>query len=136
MSRHIEVTTTITLNAPHSLSREQLSGFLDQLLRKGLKPPNSIQVDAVNVLAINDPLSILAKAPDIEALLNSFRMIGSTWCVKDVHEVRPDLNDEQAFQVLTFAQGTHDATLGISWEILEQASETLFGAPQPIGERS
>ena len=44
-----------------------------------------------------------------------------------VKEVRPDLNEDQCWQVLQHAQRHHDATVGISWEVLDIVAGILFG---------
>ena len=47
--------------------------------------------------------------------------ISIKWCVEDVKgmEGYEDLTDEEARQVLQFAQSEHDAEVGINWEVLE-----------------
>lgn len=52
--------------------------------------------------------------------------ISIEWCIDDVREVRPDLNDDQAFEVLEYVKDKHDATLGISWDTLEHAADYLY----------
>src|SRR5271157_4794749 len=57
--------------------------------------------------------------------------ISITWSTEDVHEVRPDLTEDQAWQVLQAAKEHHDATIGINWSVLECHAEMLFGyAPE------
>ena len=48
------------------------------------------------------------------------------WCIDDVKEVREDLDDEQAMEVLEFVKDKHDATLGITWDTLEYAADYLY----------
>lgn len=48
------------------------------------------------------------------------------WCIDDVKEVRPDLDDEQAWDVLQMVKDNHDATIGISWDTLEYAADHLY----------
>lgn len=48
------------------------------------------------------------------------------WCIDDVKEVREDLDDEQAMEVLEFVKDKHDATLGITWDTLEYAADHLY----------
>ena len=40
------------------------------------------------------------------------------WHVDDVLSIRPDLTIEQALDVLCRAKNTHDACIGINWEVL------------------
>ena len=49
------------------------------------------------------------------------------WTIGDVQSVRPDLTDEQAFDVLQQAVEQHDATVGINWEALEYHAVDMFG---------
>ena len=65
---------------------------------------------------------------DIHALLEERRQIAAIWSIEDVQEVRRDLTDEQAWEVLQYAGGSHDATIGIDWDVLACHAETLFGA--------
>src|SRR5207244_1946950 len=68
---------------------------------------------------------------DIHELLMKRRQIGHIWGVEDVHEVRPDLTDEQAWEVLQEVDRHKDCDLGISWATLEILAEQLFGdAPE------
>ena len=52
--------------------------------------------------------------------------ISIVWCIDDVKEVRPDLDDEQAWDVLQAVKDNHDATMGISWDTLEYAADHLY----------
>ncbi len=52
--------------------------------------------------------------------------ISIEWCIDDVKEVRPDLDDEQAWDVLQMVKDNHDATIGISWDTLEYAADHLY----------
>lgn len=68
---------------------------------------------------------------DIDAVLAKRRQVAVIWDVEDVQEVRPDLTDEQAWEVLKQTRRQHDATLGINWETLEFTAQMLFGdAPE------
>ena len=53
--------------------------------------------------------------------------IAVVWSIEDVQSVRPDLSDDQAWEVLKFAQRGHDANYGINWECLEASAEALYG---------
>ena len=68
---------------------------------------------------------------DIDALLADRKQIACIWSIEDVQEVRTDLTDEQAWEVLQQVKSDHDATIGITWETLEWAAKDLFGgAPE------
>ena len=46
------------------------------------------------------------------------RLIAHTWCIDDVREIRPDLDDDQAWEVLQWTDKYLDSDLGISWQTL------------------
>jgi hypothetical protein len=52
--------------------------------------------------------------------------IAITWHIDDVKELRPDLTDDQAREVLQQAKDRHDAGIGITWEVLEIHADDLF----------
>jgi hypothetical protein len=52
--------------------------------------------------------------------------IAVVWHIEDVLEVRPDLNKNQAWQVLRSVKQNHDANVGINWEVLATHAEMLF----------
>src|SRR6266516_1163426 len=45
--------------------------------------------------------------------------IAIVWHIEDVQNIRPDLTDKQAGDVLVYSQKNHDATVGINWNSLE-----------------
>lgn len=68
----------------------------------------------------------LVAAVDLHALLAARRQIAAIWGVEDVRQVRPDLNDDQAYEVLRAADRAHDSTFGLNWQTIEDAAEALF----------
>jgi hypothetical protein len=70
---------------------------------------------------------------DAHKLLAKHRMIGVVWCIQDVQEVRPDLTDDQAWEVLQEVERKHDAEYGINWTTLEIVADDLF--PRPTSRR-
>jgi hypothetical protein len=64
---------------------------------------------------------------DTHALLAKRREIAVVWCVEDVQEVRPDLDDDQAWEVLQHVRRRHDATIGINWDVLDCHADMLYG---------
>jgi hypothetical protein len=71
---------------------------------------------------------------DVSSLANEQRQIAIVWNTDDVLEVRPDLSEEQAWEVLQLAEREHDATSGINWESLEAIADSLYGeAPEQGG---
>lgn len=70
-------------------------------------------------------------ALDLHELLAHRGQIALIWSMEDVQEIRPELSDEQACEVLDRVERKHDATLGVTWDTLEWTAEDLFGdAPE------
>jgi hypothetical protein len=68
---------------------------------------------------------------DIHELLAKHRQIAAIWGIEDVQSIRPDLSEQQAWEVLQMVDRHKDAELGITWLTLEMAAEDLFGdAPE------
>lgn len=63
---------------------------------------------------------------DIHELLGARRQIAHIWRVDDVQQLRPDLSDEQAWEVLKTIDERLDSEHGISWEDIETIAEELF----------
>jgi hypothetical protein len=55
--------------------------------------------------------------------------IGIFWHIKDVQDIRPDLTNEQASEVLKSLKMNHDAAQGINWDIIEITANDLFPEP-------
>jgi hypothetical protein len=68
-------------------------------------------------------------AYDIHKLLAERNQIAVIWDIEDVQILRPDLNDEQAWQVLESIERNHDAGIGINWDVFEAEAEHLFPEP-------
>jgi hypothetical protein len=73
-----------------------------------------------------------ADGDGLAAILRRRRQIAQIWGVDDVAIVRPDLTDDQAWEVLLEIEATMDADTGITWRVLQDAAEELFG-PAPDG---
>jgi hypothetical protein len=69
--------------------------------------------------------------PDIHEILARSRQIADIWGIEDVQSVRPDLTEEQAWNVLQAAEKQHDANIGINWDVLDCHADMLYGnAPE------
>ncbi len=64
---------------------------------------------------------------DIHQILADRQKIAVIWSVSDVQEVRPDLTEDQCWDVLQAVQDNHDANHGICCETLRVQAEILFG---------
>ena len=61
-------------------------------------------------------------------------MLVDEWCVDDVLQQRPDLNWEQASDVLGFMAEKFDANIGINWSVIDFAAEYLYPEEEEVGE--
>ena len=52
------------------------------------------------------------------------------WCVDDVQQQRPDLNHDQACEVLGHLADQFDANIGINWDSIDWAAHDLFPREQ------
>ncbi|HWY87048.1 MAG TPA: hypothetical protein VNX28_10005 [Gemmataceae bacterium] len=62
----------------------------------------------------------------VHQLLAKHNRIAAIWCIEDVRGIRPDLSDEQAWEVLEEVGRKHDAEYGISWTTLEAMADYMF----------
>ena len=67
---------------------------------------------------------------DIHEVLAQERKIAHVWGIDDVQEVRPDLDDDQAWQVLRDIEKRLDSQYGICWDTIEIVADELYG-PKP-----
>ena len=65
---------------------------------------------------------------DVHKLLEQRRQIAIIWSIEDVQELRPDLNDDQCWQVLQRCKRVHDCNYGFTWELIEYLADDLFPA--------
>jgi len=56
--------------------------------------------------------------------------LADEWHIEDVQSVRPDLNDDQASDVLEITADNHDANYGINWDVLTHWANYLFPAAE------
>ncbi len=64
---------------------------------------------------------------EIDEILAERRQIAHIWSIEDVQGIRPDLSEDQCWEVLQHVDRYKDAELGITWLTLEMAAEHLFG---------
>lgn len=76
-------------------------------------------------MTITDTLEII----DIEEHLAKQRMIAVIWSIEVVQSERPDLRDDQAWEVLRLCSKHHDSEHGITWGVIGEMAETLFPEP-------
>jgi hypothetical protein len=67
-------------------------------------------------------------------LLARHRKIAAIWSIEDVNTIRPDLTDDQAWELLQQVESSHDAENGITWTTLETIADDLFGPSSETDE--
>ena len=67
---------------------------------------------------------------DIHEVLAQERKIAHMWGIEDVQDLRPDLDEEQAWQVLQRIWRDLDSRDGISWDTIGNTATELYG-PKP-----
>lgn len=63
---------------------------------------------------------------DIQQLLRQRRQVAVVWSVEDVQHVRPDLTDDQAWEVLERCRHKHDCEWGFTSNYIEDVADDLF----------
>ncbi len=66
---------------------------------------------------------------DIHGILEHKRMIGHLWVTDDVRQVRPHLNDDEAWVVLQTVEQRLNSDFGINWDIIQDVADELYPEP-------
>lgn len=135
MSRVVTITAAIEIELPYETMLYQLQEDLPYLLHGGLRSELPKTPYNVSVLAVDDELGILTKPLDVKRLLDRQRQVAVIWEVDDVLVLRPELTDDQAWEVLQHSYDYHDAGIGLNWESIATTAESLYG-PEPQGASS
>jgi hypothetical protein len=67
---------------------------------------------------------------NVHELLEQRREVAIIWCIEDVQELRPDLDDDQSWQVLQRCQRVHDCNHGFTWDLIQYVADDLFPATE------
>jgi hypothetical protein len=105
--------------------------------REGCGPTKQTAIaDAREAVAEAEAAGITRASADIDvdALLAAQRKIAVIWCIEDVQSLRPDLTDDQCWEVLQQADRRHDAEVGINWEVLSCHADMIHGAAPDADE--
>ena len=65
-------------------------------------------------------------ASDLHQLLEQNHQIAHLWGVEDVMDVRPDLSEDQAWEVLQTCDRRKDSTMGITWDTIKIIADDLY----------
>ena len=63
---------------------------------------------------------------DVHTLLKQRGRVAVIWSIEDVRSLRPDLDDDQAMDVLEACIDQHDCEYGFTWTFIEDMSYALF----------
>ena len=63
---------------------------------------------------------------NVHQLLEERRQVAVIWSTDDVQDVRPDLSEDQAWQVLRQCRRAHDCEVGFTWLLIETMADDLF----------
>ena len=66
---------------------------------------------------------------DIHSWLNEHQQIAIIWSAEDVQSIRPDLTDDQAWEVLQRCEWIHDCETGLNWRVIEYVADEDFPNP-------
>ena len=69
---------------------------------------------------------------NISDVLEHRRQVAVIWSIEDVQGIRPDLNDDQAWQVLKECRDRHDCESGFTWIFIELIADELFPCPDEL----
>jgi len=102
-----------------------LRDILAKHLGRCVHAPATIDIDELLEFSCDDDQHTV----DLAEALAAQRRIAIVWCTDDVREVRPDLTDDQAWEVLQTCRKSHDCNFGLSWGWIEATARNLFGDP-------
>jgi hypothetical protein len=63
---------------------------------------------------------------DLDEVLAENNRIAHVWGISDVRQLRPDLDDDQAWEVLQAVEKRLDSNLGITWNTVEIIADELY----------
>jgi hypothetical protein len=63
---------------------------------------------------------------DIHTLLRHRRQIAVIWSIEDVQLRRPDLTNDEAWNVLQQCKRIHNCEIGFTWDLIDTVADDLF----------
>jgi hypothetical protein len=88
------------------------------------------------VAALNIEGGGWVQPPYAHWIMHHDKEIAAVWFVQDVLDIRDDLTEDQAWQVLQRIDRDHDRDLGITKDVLRQTAEAMFPKkPNPRRKR-
>jgi hypothetical protein len=107
--------------------------FLAQACRHYVNEFNGDQQDERRMCPSSDKLP--SNPIDIDAILAQRRQVAVIWAIEDVQHIRPDLNQDQAWDVLERCRDKHDCEYGFTWDYVRDVADDLFPMPRKSRNR-
>ena len=67
---------------------------------------------------------------DLDEALEELRQVAVVWTTDHVREIRPDLSEDQSWEVLKTCRARWGSCQGIDWETLAGTARDLYGKPR------
>ena len=99
----------------HNVAVWQLQSALEAAFKAGVRSVRRRPLTDRQLLAI-----------DVRDLLAKRQQVAIAWSIEDVQQMRPDLNDDQAWEVLRECRDRHDCELGLNWQLIDTVAENLY----------
>ncbi len=77
----------------------------------------------------SQPTGVCESTIDVHQLLVGCRQVAIIWSIEDVQGIRPDLDDDQAWEVLQHCERVHDCEHGFTWFLIESVAGDIFPSP-------
>jgi hypothetical protein len=90
-------------------------------------------VDNINIVEISMPLAELLFTEKSTITIEK-STITIEWSIEDVDSLRPDLTDKQKYEVLQAVKRHHDPNYGVTWQTLQEESDSMFPKPDNFDE--
>jgi hypothetical protein len=121
-----------TFSVHEMTATERADGCEQRIARETTVEPPAVDVDELRD-RVNGAGGSLQAMPltnqQIRQQLAAGRRIAPIWCVDDVKAERPDLSDDQCWELLQAIKQEHDANIGINWSVIRDAAYLMFGPP-------
>lgn len=121
-TRLVELLCSIRVNIELDVDRSQFDALIKQSLAKAFGQ----SLDKSNVLTVRDPSKKLSTFFYPNEWLAGDGQAAIVWSSEDVRGIRPDLTDDEAYEVIARVCRKHDADLGITWETLKIVADDMF----------
>jgi hypothetical protein len=104
-----------------------IRNYLEDLIRYGIDVQAHVDTDDILQsldLPDEDEFDI-----DLDKMLEEERKIAVIWTIAHVKEMRPDLSDDQAWEVLKLCRARWGSCQGIDWQTITGTADDLYPRP-------